>query len=213
MAQVVSHGPFTLCTRFRSRTSHVILMADEVTLGQFFLLVLLFSPVSIIPTMYRNQLHLTNYPFRRTSWLKLGIFDCFTWTDKYLQVAFSLNLTVPLHVHRKYNGTCHFAYRRPNRRFLTSEINWLIYAIFPQLCELCQSIDVHVWLRFDSLIPRLLVTAPLRRLKLNAVDCSHTQVMNLSGCWCQNVLLSFKVTDRTQSAVNWWVHGETKQLP
>lgn len=118
--------------------------------------------------------------------------------------------TVPLPVQRKYNGTCRFAYRRPNRQFLTSEIKWLIYVISPRLCELCPSIDVHAWLRFDSLIPLLFVTTQLRSSKLNAVDCSHSQGTNMSGCWCQNVIFSFKTVDRTESAVNRCVHDETR---
>jgi hypothetical protein len=47
-------------------------VVDKVALGQVFLRVLRFSPVNITPTMYRNQLHLTNTPIRRTSGLRLG---------------------------------------------------------------------------------------------------------------------------------------------
>ena len=59
----------------------------------------------------------------------------------------------------------------------------------------------------------LLVNTPLRHLKLRTVHCTHSQGKDISGCWCQNVLLSFKSIDRNQSAVNRRVHNETKQLP
>jgi hypothetical protein len=45
MAQVVSHRSLTA----EARSDHVGFVADNVALGQVFLRVLLFSPVSIIP--------------------------------------------------------------------------------------------------------------------------------------------------------------------
>jgi hypothetical protein len=49
MAQAVSRRPLTAATRVRARVNPVGFVVDKVALGQVFLRVLQFSPVSIIP--------------------------------------------------------------------------------------------------------------------------------------------------------------------
>ena len=56
------------------RSVHVRFVVDEVALRQVFLRVLLFSPVSIIPLMPHNHLHLHVAVTRRTNGRSLGTF-------------------------------------------------------------------------------------------------------------------------------------------
>jgi hypothetical protein len=49
MAQVVSHQPHTVAAQVRAQVNPVGFVVDKVALGQVFLRVLRFSPVTIIP--------------------------------------------------------------------------------------------------------------------------------------------------------------------
>jgi hypothetical protein len=58
MAQAVSHQPLTAKARVRAGSAHVGVVVDRVALAQFFLRVLLFYPVILLPWLCMLIYHL-----------------------------------------------------------------------------------------------------------------------------------------------------------
>ena len=61
-------------TGFETRSAHVRFVLDKVALGQVFLPVLRFTPVSIIPSLLHSHLHLHVSAAKRKSGLSLRSF-------------------------------------------------------------------------------------------------------------------------------------------
>jgi hypothetical protein len=96
-------------TRFGPRSVCVTFVVDRVALGQVFIPVLRFSPVSIIPSMLHTQLHLHVALTRRTNRRSLGTFRNSSalsavgerWIEKYSKAEFKgLNI---IHLFRNVN--------------------------------------------------------------------------------------------------------------